>query len=393
MDSKTIARVRNESPGCADKIFLNSAGSSLMPSPVLKAIQDYLEEEKQYGGYWVADQNPDQIEDFYTSAAALLNCSARNIAYTHDATEAYSRALSSIPFEPHDFIITTDDDYTSNHIQFLSLQKRFQINVVRINNLDNGDLDLHHFETLIRQHKPRLVAVTHVPNNSGLIQDVIGIGKLCRAHDLLYLVDACQSVGQLPVDVTEIQCDFLSATGRKFLRGPRGTGFLYVSDRVLKSDLHPLFIDGRSATWKEEAIYAVDPTARRYETWEVPYALMMGLREAFRYVTDLGIEQIAAHNSSLMEPFRAALRNIDGVEVFDKGSRQCNILTWRKTGTSLEKTQRVLDAQNIYHSVSTRSWGLIDFDKKGIEWAIRFSPHYFNNADELGRVAEIIKEL
>lgn len=386
-------QIRKDTPSCADRIFFNNAGAALMPKVVSEAIREYLQKEEQFGGYHVAEAHAEEIAGFHAEAAKLIHCEPRNIAFVHDATEAYTRALSSIPFKPHDFIITTDDDYTSNQIQFISLQKRLDIHVLRIQNLENGDLDIAHFNTLIRQHRPKLVAVTHVPNNSGLIQDVEAIGEICRKEDLLYLVDACQSTGQITVDVEAIQCDFLSTTGRKFLRGPRGTGFLYVSDRALEKGLHPLFIDGQGAEWTGENTFKMQDTALRFQTWEAPYALMMGLKAAIRYANEIGMDQIETYNAKLMDHLRAQLASIKGVTTYDRGSQQCSILTWSKAKRSLDKIKEVLDANNIFYSISTKGWGLIDFNKKGIDWAIRFSPHYYNTMDEVDRVAEVIREI
>jgi len=240
-----IIEIRKDTSGCADKIFLNSAGSSLPPKIVTEKMIDYLQYEERIGGYDAAKFKADEINKFYIEAAKLLNCKPANIAFAYNATDAYARALSAIPFKNVDYILTTNDDYISNQIAFLSLQKRFGVQLLRANNLANGDIDLVHFEELIKKHKPVLVAVTHVPTNSGLVQNAEEIGKICNKYDTWYLLDACQSVGQMIVDVEKIGCDFLSATGRKFLRGPRGTGFLYISDEVLMSGLAPLFIDMR----------------------------------------------------------------------------------------------------------------------------------------------------
>ncbi|MEM6698604.1 MAG: aminotransferase class V-fold PLP-dependent enzyme, partial [Bacteroidota bacterium] len=221
-----IQQVRQETPTCLQKIHLNNAGASLQPQVVVNNVIGYLQLESQLGGYETANLKAQEIQDFYTAVAQLLKTKPRNIAYAHHATEAYNKALSSIPFERGDVLLTTDDDYASNQIAFLQLQKKTGIQVIRAAQLPEGGVDVNSVEELIKKHRPKLVAVTHIPTNSGLIQEVYPIGKLCQQHDILYLVDACQSVGQLDLDVNEMHCDFLSATGRKYLRGPRGTGLL-----------------------------------------------------------------------------------------------------------------------------------------------------------------------
>ena len=389
----TIDEIRRDTPGCLDKLFVNSAGASLVPIQVIKSVQEYLATESLLGGYYLSDHRTNEIDRFYEVAAELLNTKPRNIAFCHDATDAYTKALSSIAFNDGDVILTTDDDYVSNHLNFLALQRRVDIRVVRSNNLPNGDLDLGSFRDQILKHRPKLVSVTHIPTNSGLIQEVDEIGRTCRESGAIYLVDACQSVGQIPVDVMKIQCDFLSATGRKFLRGPRGTGLLYVGDRMLHQNSHPLFVDLHGAQWTSANSYELRDDAGRFEYWEKPYALMFGLSEAISYALKVGLDRIEQINADLMSHFRELLLDQKDVQLFDLGSKKAAILTFRKNGKSLNETTTFLDAHKVFYSVARRDNALIDFDKKGIDWAIRLSPHYFNTKEELERVADIIRQL
>lgn len=386
-------QIRNDIVNYGNKIFLNSAGSSLMAKSVVQKIEQYLYQEENSGGYKVAELREKDISYFYDQAAELIGSNPKNIAFTHDATDAYIKALSSIRFKKGDIIITTDDDYASNHIQFISLQRRFGIKTIKIKTLQNGDLDISHFQELLTKHNPKLVAVTHVPTNSGLIQNVEAIGELCYEQQVLFLLDACQSVGQLNVDVQKIKCDFLTTTGRKFLRGPRGTGFLYVSERILENEYFPLFIDGGGATWTKADQFEILQTAKRFETWEAPYALVVGFGEALRYTNEIGIDNIQSYNRELMTHLRNNLTSLSKVRLFDNGSKLCNILTFRKEGKSLEEIEKVLDLNNVFFSVSQKEWGVIDYNKKGIDWTIRLSPHYFNTLEEMDKVSEIIEAI
>lgn len=377
-------------PNYGNKIFFNNAGSSLMPLSVRKTIKEYLDKELEIGGYKLVDNREEAIEQFYTEVAQLLNCQPRNIAFAHDATDAYIKALSAIPFEKGDIIITTNNDYSSNQIQFISLQQRYGIEIKRISSLENGDLDIFHFQRLLEEKTPKLVAITHIPTNSGLIQNVEAIGNYCAQLGILYLVDACQSVGQLSVDVQKIKCDFLSATGRKFLRGPRGTGLLYVSDKVLDAGYAPLLIDGWGAKWTDVNQFTMLSTAKRFETWERSFALVVGLAEAARVANKLGMTNIEQYNAQLRSYLYEQLSQIKGVQQYDYGSKKANLVTFRKENTELAHLKTHLDAHQVYYSVSTLNWGLIDFKEKGVEWVIRFSPHYINTKEEIDRVAEII---
>jgi cysteine desulfurase / selenocysteine lyase len=388
-----IEDIRLDTIGCTDKIYLNSAGASLMPKIVLEKMKDYLGQEEQLGGYEVADLKVRDIDDFYFEAAKLINCNAQNIAFTYNATDAYSKALSSIPFSTGDYILTTNDDYVSNHIAFISLQNRFGIRILRSENLVNGDIDLNNFEQLVKKYNPKLAAITHIPTNSGLIQNAEKAGEICKKYNIWYLLDACQSVGQLVIDVNKIGCDFLSTTGRKFLRGPRGTGFLYISDRVIQEGLEPLFIDMRGADWTKVDEYKIQMNAKRFETWEFSYSSLIGLTEAVRYANNIGIDKIQEYNLRLARKLRENLLRIDSLQILDRGSQLCSIVTFNKTGTTLNRIEETLKINKIRYSVSYKNYALIDFTKKGVEWAIRLSPHYFNTFEEIETVTEVLASM
>lgn len=385
-----INLIRKDTKGCSDKIFLNSAGSSLVPATVLDKMVSYLTEEAQIGGYTLANLSKEEEGDFYKQAAILINCAPENIGFMTSATDAYAKAISSVRFKKGEVILTTDDDYISNYLAFMSLKDRFGIEIVRASNLPDGDLDLEEFERLVQQHQPRLVALTHIPTSSGLVQQAEEVGAICRKHDILYLLDACQSVGQIVVDVEKIGCDFLTATGRKFLRGPRGTGFLYVSDNVLKTDMIPLIFDMQGAKWTGFDTYKLLETARRFEFWEYSYAGKIAFKDALKYANTVGMANIEQYNAGLMKEFRKQLSQLKGIVLHDKGSRVSNILTFTAIGKTQQEITELLWKNQVYHSITTRESALIDFTKKNIAYVIRLSPHYFNTMEELEKVVAIL---
>jgi selenocysteine lyase/cysteine desulfurase len=388
-----VDRLRAETPGCAHRIHFNNAGAALVPSRVLETMTEYLALEAELGGYEAADARSEDIADFYAATADLLGCGAHNIAFAPSATDAFARALSAIPFVRGDLILTTRDDYISNQIAFLSLRKRFGVDVVHSPNLPEGGVDADAMARLMRERRPRLVAATHIPTNSGLVQPVAEIGRHCRELDLLYLVDACQSVGQYAVDVRQLGCDFLSATCRKFLRGPRGSGFLYVSDRALAAGYEPLFIDMRGARWVEFEDYAPVETAARYEDWEFSYATVLGAAAAARYALAVGIEAIAKRTPALGAGLRDRLAEVDGVRIFDRGRERCAIVTFTLSGWTSEALQDELRRRGINSSVSLREYALYDFTDKAVEACVRLSPHYYNTEQEVDDVVAAVREL
>lgn len=383
-------KIRQEIRGLSDgKLFFNNAGSSLMPNIVVDSMIDYLQQEEQFGGYEVANKNAELLENFYTETAKLINCKPSNIAFMTSATEAFSKALSSIIFKEGDTVITTVDDYISNQITFISLQKRLNVKIIRIKKLKNNELDLEDLENLIKQNHPKLVAVTHIPTNSGLVQDIEAVGKICRQYDILYLADCCQSVGQMVVDVEKIGCDFLTATGRKFMRGPRGSGFLYVSDRVLEQDYAPILLDMRGAHWSEYNNYELFKTAKRFEHWEVSYAAVLGMMEAVKYANIIGLNNIENYNKKLAETLRKNLEN-GGFKVLDIGKNLSSIVTFCGPDNDLDNIQKVLKENNVFFSVSYKNSALIDFTDKKVDGAVRLSPHYFNTLEEIEKVSDIL---
>ncbi|WP_223607792.1 aminotransferase class V-fold PLP-dependent enzyme [Chryseobacterium sp. OSA05B] len=382
--------VRQDTVGCADKIFLNSAGGSLMPEIVVKTMIDHIYLEQQYGAYEAAEKNVENIIQFYEAAAKLINAKPENMAFTVSSTDAYAKALSSIQFEKDDVIITTNDDYVSNQIAFFSLQKKLGVKIIRVKNHPDHELDLEDFENLVKKHKPKLVAVTHIPTNSGLIQNVEGAGEICRRYDVIYLVDACQSVGQLALDVEKIGCDFLTATGRKFMRGPRGTGFLYVSDRVLEKNMAPVFLDLNGAEWTEFTDYKLLKTAKRFEHWETSVSSILGFTEAAKYATGIGLQHIEIYTKTLAEKLRMGLRN-NGFRVLDEGRNLAGIVTFCAPDGSIDGIYKILKENNVYFSVSNKSNALIDFTLKNLDRAVRLSPHYFNTSEEIEEVVRILE--
>jgi selenocysteine lyase/cysteine desulfurase len=388
-----LQRLRAETPGCAHRIHFNNAGAGLMPAPVLEAITEHLELEAELGGYEAADARSEAIHDFYVATAELLGCEPRNVAFATSATDAFARALSSIPFVPGDLILTTRDDYISNQIAFFSLRKRFGVDIVHAPELHEGGVDVEAMARLLRERRPRLVAVTHIPTNSGLVQPVAEIGRHCRELELLYLVDACQSVGQYAIDVEHLGCDFLTTTCRKFLRGPRGSGFLYVSDRALAAGYEPLFIDMRGARWTGFEEYEQVETAARYEDWEFSYATVLGAAAATRYALAVGIEAIAERTPALGGGLRERLAEIEGVRILDRGSERCAIVTFTLGGWTSEALAHELRRQGINSSVSAREHALYDFTDKGVDACVRLSPHYYNTEQEVDDVVAALREV
>ena len=386
-----LAAIRADTPGVGHRIHLNNAGAALVPTPVLEAMREHLELEARIGGYEAAELRAEAVQGVYDALAALLATSPGQVALMEHATAAFVAALSAVPFRAGDLLLTTRHDYVSNQIQYLSLARRMGVEVVRAPDAPEGGVDVGAMREIIFRRSPRLVAMSHIPTNSGLVQDVAAVGEACRERDTLFLVDACQSVGQMPVDPVAFGADFLSATARKFLRGPRGAGFLWVSDRALDAGLEPLFPDLRGADWIAEDLHQPAPDARRFESWEFAYALLLGMGEAARYAGRIGLERIRDRAWALAGAVREGLAGIPGVRVLDRGPRLCAIVTVAVDGWEPGALVRALREERINTSALALESAVLDFTEKGVAGALRISPHYYNTHDEVDAVVEALR--
>ncbi|HLJ82034.1 MAG TPA: aminotransferase class V-fold PLP-dependent enzyme, partial [Ktedonobacterales bacterium] len=350
-----VERARAETPGCAVVTHLNNAGAALMPQPVLDATVAHLELEAHIGGYEAAERQHEAIEHVYDAVARLLGCGHDEIAIVENATRAWDMAFYAIPFQPGDRILTAQAEYASNYIAYLQVARRTGAVVEAIPDDENGQLSVDALRNAMDK-RVKLIAMTHVPTSGGLVNPAEEVGKVARAWNALYLLDACQSVGQIPLDVDAIGCDLLSATGRKYLRGPRATGFLYVRRDVLER-LEPPFLDLHAATWTAADRYELRADARRFENWETYFAGKIGLGVAIDYALDWGLEAIERRVTMLAKRLRAQLSELPGVALCDTGRRKCGIVTFTVAGQDPEAIRLALAAQEraINVSVSTRS--------------------------------------
>jgi len=388
-----LQRWRADTPGCEQRAHLNNAGAALQTRAVLEAVRDHIDLEAELGGYEAADAVATGLDETYRALGRLVGATSRNMAVVPHATAGFIQALSSFDFAPGDVIVTSRCDYISNQIQYLSLSRRLGVHIVHAADLPEGGIDAASVRALARQPRCRLVAVTWVPTNSGLVQDVEAVGRECEAIGVPYLVDACQAVGQMSIDVARLHCDYLSATARKFLRGPRGIGLLYASDRALARGDHPLYVDMRGARWASPDQYVLADSAHRYENWEFPFALVLGLGAAARYALEVGLEVARTRAWFLAASLREKLADIPGVRVLDRGRERSAIVTAEVPGWHAQELMEELRRRGINSSSTLREYGQYDFIEKRVESAIRLAPHYYNTEDEVARAVEAIAEL
>ena len=383
-----IDAVRADTPACQRLVHFNNAGASLMPDPVFHAVTAHLTLERQIGGYEAARAATDDLTAFYAEFAGLLNADPDEIAYAENATRAWDMAFYGLPLQAGDRILTHASDYVSNALALLQQARRRDLHIDLVPSDASGQIDIAALESLITP-RTRLISLTHVPTQGGLVNPAVEVGRIARKHGLIYLLDACQSIGQMAVDVRTIGCDILSGTGRKFLRGPRGTGFLYVRKGFL-DQIDPPFIDLHSATWTGPDTYTLDPTAKRFENWESFTAGRIGLMNAVRYARAIGLENIELRVTLLASALRFALSSIPGITLQDQGAQKCGIVTFTRHCEDAEAIRTRLHTANINVSTTNRSSALLDFDARGLTSIVRASVHYYNTEAEIGRFVDVL---
>ena len=388
--SLDLDRLRSDTPGTDTVVHLNNAGSALPTRQVLDTVVGHLQREAEAGGYEAQWAAADEIEAVYDSLAVLVGAEKRQIAVTDSATRSWDLAVYGYPFRAGDRVLVSRQEYASNAISLIHLRERLGVEIVLVEDDEHGQVSLSELERELTRGAA-MVSLVHVPTSSGVVNPAEAVGELCRQHDVFYVLDACQSVGQLPVDVTSIGCDVLAATGRKYLRAPRGTGLLYLSDRAMER-VGPPFLDLHAATWVADDAYELREDARRFETWERSIAGVLGLGVAARYLIDLGPPAAWDRIRRLAAQLRARLGEVPGVTVQDRGEVLGGIVTFTVEGRSATEVATTLRAQNVNTSVSSATSARLDLAPRGLSEVVRASVHYYNSEAELDTLVAAVQQ-
>ena len=386
-----IDQLRADTPGVESVNHLLASGASLMPACVVDAITRHIELEATIGGYEAQAAQAELLDSVYTSVAELIGAKCTEIALMENATAAWCHAFYGLNLKNGQRIITCEAEYAANYVAFLQCVKNRGVTIDVIPSGADGALDLHALEDMLDE-RVGLIAITWVPTNGGLVNPACGVGRIANHHGIPYLLDACQAVGQMPVDVEEIGCDFLSATGRKYLRGPRGTGFLYVSERVIES-IEPVVIDHFSAPWVSINEYRLRDDARRFENWENSYALRAGLGAAVRYALDIGLNKTYERVRYLAERFRRQVKTIPGAVVRDIGVEKCGIVSFTVESLDPGLTVANLRQKRINIGASDPASTRLDAEARALPTMLRMAPHYYNTEEDVDSLVDALDEL
>jgi selenocysteine lyase/cysteine desulfurase len=391
MTALDIDALRAATPGCAHRNHLNNAGAALLSTATVTAMTEHLQREMLIGGYEAADEAAERIDAVYASLAELLGASASAIALFDNSTHAWNAAFYSVPLIQGDRILTGRNEYGSNVLAYLQVAQRIGAEVVVVPDDDDGQIDVDALADLIDE-RTKLIGLTWVPTAGGLVNPAAEVGRIARLADVLYLLDATQAVGQFPIDVSAIGCDMLTGTGRKFLRGPRGTGFLYAGERAIER-LEPFVAEIASATWDGARSFTWQPGARRFETWENSYVNIVGLGAAVRQALDLGLDRTGARSRQLGSRLRTGLAEIDGVTTHDLGREKCAIVTARVAGMDSQRVAEALAERHINVTTTVREDNQFDSEVRDVHPLVRLSPHYYNTEDEIDKAIDVFATL
>ncbi len=386
-----VGRERDLTPGSRAQVFLDSAGSSLPMAGVVETVVAHLRREAEVGGYRAAAERVEDIETLPVAIGRLLHCAPTEIALADSATRAWSQFVTAIRWRAGDRILIGGNEYASNAIALLQRARHDGCTVEVVPGTEDGGIDLTALASMLDE-RVRLVSLVHVPTNSGRVAPVAQAAALAREAGALVLLDACQSVGQLDVDVAALGVDALSATGRKWLRGPRGTGFLYVRSGLI-DDLEPAAADMRGATWSGPASYDLRPDAARFELWEADVAGRLGLKGAVDHLLDLGPTVVEQAVRAVAAALRAGLADLPNVTIRDHGTDLCGIVSFTVNGVRADQVRADLDAHGITVSVSAAASTRLDMTTRELDAVVRASPHYFVSEDDVDRTVTAVAAL
>ncbi|MGB3182546.1 MAG: aminotransferase class V-fold PLP-dependent enzyme [Cyclobacteriaceae bacterium] len=380
-----LETLRKETPGTEHVTHLNNAGASLLSSPVYEAVKSYEKHELITGGYEAALDYDSELEATYDSVGRLIGADREEIALAENATYAWHQAFHSWTWKKGDNVVTSHTEYATNFISLLQIKEQYGVEIRIAEGAEDGSASPENIRRLI-DASTKMIVLTHIPTNSGLVNPAEEIGKIAEEAGVIYLLDACQSVGQYPVDVKALRCDMLSATGRKFLRAPRGTGFLYVKKERIR-ELKPKFLDLHGAEWTSDSEYKVRKDARKFENWESNKALTLGLKAAADYAMSIGMDNIWNRIKSLAGDFRSRLeQEVHGLTIHDTGEVKGGIITFTMENSDCEAIKQYLSSRKINVSVSHKSSTYLDMNKRSLKAVVRASVHYYNNETDLEKL-------
>lgn len=377
-----VAAERARTVGAGLSHHFNAAGAALPSADVVSTVIDHLRREERLGGYEAAAAMRDQSDAVYDAAAALIGASAPEIAIFDSASTGLRVLMDALRPTRSDRIVASSTTYVSHALQLMTMAREQNVDLVVAPVDEHGRMDVAALDALLADGRPSVVTVSHIPTSSGLTEPVERIGEVARRHGATYIVDATQSIGHLAVDVDRIGCDALVTTGRKFLRGPRGTGFAYIRSSLLER-LTPTAPDVRGAKWTGPTDWELSPSARRFETWESSVATRLGLGVALREALERGPDSTESWLLERALLLRRSLSLIPGVSVVDPVGSTSAIVTFVVEGVAAGRVVEALASVDVRVVAVPDTHGQWDLGARAIPSVVRASIHVYNDEADL----------
>ncbi|MFI8106512.1 aminotransferase class V-fold PLP-dependent enzyme [Streptomyces sp. NPDC086023] len=373
------------------RVHLNTAGAGLMPAEVVDVMADHLAQEAAEGAYETELRHADTLDKgVYEALASVLDAPVDDVALFDNATRAWSSAVGALRLTGTGRVWITPYEYAGNLILWTELRRRTGLRVEVVPLTPSGDLDLDWMRRNIREDVA-VVSVPHVPSGCGIVNPVEEIGRILAPWPCLYLVDACQSVGQLDVSVRRIGCDLLTGAGRKFLCGPRGTGFAAIGPR-LRAAATPLFHDLHVADVTALHDYEVHTdSARRFEYAERSAAAVRGLDAALRHHLARTAEPGTGHDARAA--IRDAIAAVPGTRLIDPGTRHASLVTFVCADVSAARIRAELAARGVSVWVAQGNHTPLYLPGQGVDHAVRVSPHHYTSPQDTEVFARALREV
>ena len=360
-------------------VYLNTAAAGLQSPQVLEKIQAHLQLESECGGYVAAEKVQSDLASCRENLAQLLNCTASEIALTDSASRAWHRILNCFDFQRDDIVLVSPTIWGGNYFTLLQLEKRFGIQVQCMPTEADGNLDLDRLKQQIQQKvrqqpksRVRFMELTLAPSGWDAWQATGDIAQLARAHSIPLVVDASQAFGQRELDVNDLGCDFLFASGRKWLAGPRGTGVLYARQSST-SHLCPLGLDQHTGFLKDDELHWL-PDARRFELSESSVALRLGLGEAAKQTLSRQQAGESVLLKKLAADYRQLISEIPGFELPDLSGEPGAIVTFRHAVQSPVAVRDFLRQHHIEVGIHPRTYMPLHAPTQRLGDCLRVSP-------------------
>jgi len=386
---KDIELIPKDFPVTKKKIYMNCGSFAPMPLYTIKSITDFL--------IRCSEEGPDSTsaQEYITSlmkelrilVSRLINCESEEIIFTQSTTEGINYVASGLDWKKSDIIIARGGlhEHYANYFPWLNISKKYGVKLEETKIDNNGFFDIDKIDKIAKNKNTKLITLSHVLYNNGAIMPVEEVGKIAKKQNMLYSIDAAQSIGTINVDVKKIGCDFLAFPGFKWICGPPGIGIFYCKKESAEM-LTPKYIGGESAIITKEKNLVYTSSPQKFQTGFRNYVGIAGLVSSLKYIQRLGVNNIRKMNMDVANEIIEGLGKIRGISIFgpEDEKLRTSIVSFAIDSVSPKITVSSLQEKGII--VAER-----DIVGGGKKKAVRASPHFFNTSNEASTFIQDIK--